>query len=115
MKQRRNPGSKEGNIQFALDFCRILSLFQEIGGEGCVGNHVRAGRMDQHIGQMVGSLPHQAEPVGKWKHGAVLLHHENMQETAPGGRIGNQFQMPFGQGIAVHDNAAHTFRHGSAL
>ena len=41
-----------------------------------------AAGVDPHVGQMGGALPHQPEPHLAGEHGAVLLHHEQVQHVA---------------------------------
>ena len=115
MEQGGDPGGEQSNVQLALDPGCILALFQEIGGEGSGRDHIWARGMDLHIGKVGRSFLYQTHAHLKGEEGTVLLHHKNVEQAAPGGGIGDQSQMAFGKGVAVHDDAAHASGQGVSM
>ena len=83
--------------------------------EGSGRDHIWARGMDLHIGKVGRSFLYQTHAHLKGEEGTVLLHHKNVEQAAPGGGIGDQSQMAFCKGIAVHDDAAHASGQGVSM
>ena len=64
------------------------------------------GWMYDDIWKMIGSFTDKAQAVRKRELGAVFLDHEDVEQVAGSGRVGDQCKMAFCERIAVHDDAA---------